>query len=268
MNPELMRYLLMMAPDGGGDGGEGGGDTGGDTGGDPAFTDGEPAGEGAGEGEEGGSEGDPGSPTDPPKILSQASDANKSRKDLFAMKKLDDYIAEIDRLKSATRFPGDDASPEEKETFMKEVYKQLGIPEDLSEYEVGENFAKKAAELKLTKDQAKAVADMIDNATSDAYQEIKATAVETEKSLKQEWGKEYKAKIANMGKAIDIISDVVPDIKDFLRTTKAGNSPQMIKALEYIGSIFSEDGIPLGQGKGGLIDDREAMLREAYPTMF
>lgn len=258
----IERLRFLYAPDdGGNDGGNDGVES--DLPGtpDPAVAE-----DGGSEiGETGGNDEGNYKPSDAPKILAQAKNENKTREDLFSYKTLDDYIAAIDELKGKTYIPGEEASEEEVAAYKKAI----GAPETAEDYtDISEDFAKVAFEMNLTNEQASTMAKHLDSRLNQLQNTIKASSLETEKMLKEEWGKNYTKNIEHMKKAIDLTTDQVPELKERLRKTGAGNDPVIVKAFAYLGSLFSEEGIPLGESSGGVIDDEEAKLRSAYPSMF
>jgi len=194
-----------------------------------------------------------------PPWLAQASKQYQDREDLYDFEKIDNLIAERDRLaEKAEKIP---EPPEEYEYKLNEG----------DDKEATEKFVEEAKEKGLTQDQFDFMMEKVNERSKFISGEIQRTltegyTVETASDLFQrEWGKDYEKNFSDMRRGLKVMGSKFGDI---LNKTGLGNNPNVVRALTDLGSKFSEDMTPLSESEGGEINDEVAKLKERYPSMF
>lgn len=187
-------------------------------------------------------------------VVSTYFETDKARKDLEGT---------VNTYKTKTYVPGEGATPEEVSAYKKAI----GAGEKPEEYEVELNdpaqkefFAKSAAELGLTKSQAKEFSKKYSEFLSkNAPNPDQEAAVVTE-ALKKEWGSDFEANKANISAT-------------FLKFVSADEAPKLLEKYGndvVINRIFAKIGSELRSLK--IIGDsstRETKKREGfyYPSL-
>jgi len=194
--------------------------------------------------EEGGEEG-----VTPAAWQAQAKGENKTRKDLAEFPTINDLIEAYDNLRESTA---------------------SAAPEDPSEYGLSDEVqAKRFQELGLSKEAATEVSKEIETRVKEAQKDFfgkyggnKDTA---EKWIRETFGKEHVDKKNDMLRALNLAD---ADFNELITKTPIGNNPTVLKYLQYVGSLFGEDNVPLPSNEGGVIDEDEAKMRRMYPSMY
>jgi len=121
---------------------------------------------------------------------------------------------------------------------------EFEFPEEFNAHEQHLNdFKKLALETKLTPEQYQAIMKFeVERETALAQNmkaDIEKTQQETEKKLKEDWGNNYEKNLETAKKVMLKFAD--DEFKQFVRDTRFGDNPQVIKFLAQIGESFSED---------------------------
>jgi len=200
---------------------------------------------------EGGSEGgnEEGGEVSPAAWQGQAKGKNKTRADLAKFSTINDLIEAYDKLKESSA---------------------NAAPEDPSEYGLSdEDQAKHFQELGLSKEAATEISKEIETRVKDAKKDFfgkyggdKNTA---EKWIRETYGKDHMDKKNDMLRALNLAD---ADFNELITKTPIGNNPTVLKYLQYVGSLFGEDNVPLPSNEGGVIDEDEAKMRRMYPSMY
>ena len=137
-----------------------------------------------------------------------------------------------------------------------EVYNKLGRPETADKYQVDipndyktyipeqnlNEFKNVAHKIGLNNEQVKALVDYQINTINYEMEnqpaQIEASRVESEKTLKEEWGYNYDKNVAKAKRALQVYGD--PEIME-LMNTEAGNHPAVIKMFARLGEDVTED---------------------------
>ena len=137
-----------------------------------------------------------------------------------------------------------------------EVYNKLGRPETADKYEVSipndyqsyipeqnlNEFKNVAHKIGLNNEQVKALVDYQINTINYEMEnqpaQIEASRIESEKTLKEEWGYNYDKNVSKAKRALQVYGD--PEIME-LMNTEAGNHPAVIKMFARLGEDVTED---------------------------
>lgn len=185
----------------------------------------------------------------------------KSYKDINGL--LSSHIALEKKMGSAVNVPGPEATDEERNTF----YSKMGRPESADKYTfnakeitekalgkdfpVNEPFIQAAKsefhKLGLTDSQARGLVEMY---TAQQKLAIDGMSSEVEKgvgALKSEWGHAYDSNVALCERAVNALSEDVPELKDFFADPRNGSNPALLKLFTFLGKAMGEDTARTGQ---------------------
>ena len=167
------------------------------------------------------------------------------------------------------------------------VYKKLGLPEKVEDYQVkfkegvslDENFAKSFAEQAykagVLPKQAQALADWISeiNVTAETkvQEEIKKNFEKSVSELKQEWGNSFDLQLARANKFVNELGS--PELVKFLSTSGLGADKNLVKMFAKAGEqLFAEHKFVEGQGGPGAMSpdeiNKEIRKLQADPAYF
>tara|TARA_R100000458_G_C8247667_1_gene225208 strand:- start:452 stop:1330 length:879 start_codon:yes stop_codon:yes gene_type:complete len=174
-------------------------------------------------------------------------------------------FTEIDALAksyiNATKMIGQDkiAIPTNNSTqeAWDEAYNKLGRPESAAKYdlklnseivEMDENqiksFAEQSHKLGLNNKQAQGILEFYKNNMESSAQQskidIETSQAQAEQHLRQEWGRDYEAKVKQAGA---LAKANIPGVLDLVLQdgTRIGDNSEFIKGFSKIASMFAED---------------------------
>lgn len=159
------------------------------------------------------------------------------------------------KIGSMASIPGKESKPEE----IAEFYQKLGVPEkpegyDLKKHEglaySDENLAEYrefAHKLHLTKEQAAAMFDMVNERAAKELQDFAAkkqreseeAVAGCESTLKQEWGASFDKNLATTRRGLAAYAD--KDLMNDAAATGMGNSPAFLRLFFRLGQLTQED---------------------------
>jgi len=144
---------------------------------------------------------------------------------------------------------------EDKEAWEK-LYKSLGRPDSPDGYKLSDvefpegakysdddikGFVSKAHELGLTQEQLDGLYKWNSEIVSSKFRSLdeqkSESAVNSENSLRKEWGNSYETNVSNARKVIETFAD--ENEREIL--IQNGNDPRLVKFLSKIGKTLSED---------------------------
>jgi hypothetical protein len=167
-----------------------------------------------------------------------------------------EYLAELARQEDRIGLPGENATDEE----ITEFFRNIGIPEDMAEYEaelkdyqppegieVDQDFLKEAMEqayeLHMYPHQFKEIVNWYYNRLSNQVQEIKTqqlrAAENAREQLQKEWGKDYRRNSSIVSKALEALGG--DELLDWAEEAGVANDTVFIKMIYTIGKNLSED---------------------------
>tara|TARA_R100001594_G_scaffold723_6_gene2865 strand:- start:2047 stop:2928 length:882 start_codon:yes stop_codon:yes gene_type:complete len=138
-----------------------------------------------------------------------------------------------------------------------EAYNKLGRPESATKYDLKLNseivamdenqiqsFAEQSHKLGLNNKQAQGILEFYKNNMENSAQQskidIETSHAQAEQHLRQEWGRDYDAKVKQ---AAAVAKANMPGVLDLILQdgTRVGDNPEIIKGFSKIASMFSED---------------------------
>jgi len=174
----------------------------------------------------------------------------------------------------AVVLPDEDAGKEQWDAF----YAAVGRPEAPEGYELpadtdlAEKFRQAAYEAGLTPSQAKGLAEWFDATTREqveaATQQIASETEAVKAQLKQEWGAEFDANLANIRRfGAKYGKD---DIQEAFQNPAIGNNPALIRLIAKAGADLAPDSLVEGTPTSDAVEDRGHFvypwMREKYPV--
>jgi len=190
-----------------------------------------------------------------------------------------EFIGEMrkrgEAAEGSVKVPGDDASAEEWDSFMRAV----GKPENPDGYELSgadestlSEFKTMAHEAGLTKKQASALFERYMKLATSQREAIQKRMVEqkeqVETKLKEEWGKDYDANINAMQRFAKKFGS--PEAAKAIAELGIGNNETLIKMFVNAGKALSndtlEDGTPVKSNNEPRGTLTYPWMREAYPV--
>jgi len=175
-------------------------------------------------------------------------------------------FTEIDALAksyiNATRMIGQDKisvpNKNSTEEVWEEAYTKLGRPETPDQYNLNiksdvvqmddsavKSFAEQSHKLGLNNKQAEGILDFYKNNMEGIAQQAKidteTAQAQTEQELRQEWGRDFDAKVKQAGAIAK--ANINPEVLDMTLSngTRLGDHPEIIKGFAKIASMMSED---------------------------
>lgn len=147
---------------------------------------------------------------------------------------------------------GRPGKPEEYE------WPKIQLPEGFSLNPEGvKAFAAKAHELGLSKAQAGALYEFYAGTQAKAFEQMvkqsNEEAANTEKALRETWGKDYDTKMQRINRIVAALGGEKDDVEALAQAY--GTNPKMIKFLGTIADRMSDDSIGDGKPKPGLTKD-------------
>lgn len=177
-----------------------------------------------------------------------------------------------ERTQNALVKPGEDATPEQVDEF----WKALGRPDSAEGYELSvdeqdgfdaealEGFKQKAHEINLLPQQAQALIDWFKEESAAAAYNPEQARADAEEELRQAWpGEQFTKEMAHVRRALLAYND--DGFMEYLDTSGAGNHPELLKHLAWVGHQLTAGGF--APGKGAQPDSGQRMLRDMYPSM-
>jgi len=239
-----------------GDGGDGDGDgasgkEGGDEGDGASGDTGDKSGASDGDsGEDGNDGGDGSGDIKPAAWQAQGKGEIKTRKDLAEFETISDLVAAYDVLKE-------------------KVSKNPQVPSDAGEYGIDEELGKEFLNLGIDKASAKGLSEFIakreESAKSELFNLYAGTKKDADLWIRETYGKDHVKAKADMNRALEFAP---PETYKLITTTAVGNNTALLSFLQKVGSMFAEDGFPLSEAQGGMVDEETAKLQRLYPSMF
>lgn len=185
------------------------------------------------------------------------------------------YVEAQKLIGGSIRIPKPDASPEEKQKWLNDIYNKLGRPEKPEQYKIpevdgikwNEEQLKPALEtfhkLGFTAEQAEGVLKLYAQVLGQNVENARKRHNSAVETLKKEWGNNYDRKVVVAQRVINQFGG--EELKKFLDDSGAGDNPHLVKALAEIGEILAEDGFISGRvegemSKADIMKKMEAML--------
>lgn len=190
------------------------------------------------------------------------------------------YVHAQKELGGRIRIPGEDASPEARDSFFKQLenvagvaridaedksdlYNKLGRPETAEGYKVDtpegleldsnrlSQYAEVAHKAGLSNSQFN---ELVQMQITEAQQELEAmenSRVSGENKLKEVWGQDYENRLASAQAAAKVYSDKYPEAMQELLQSPAANNPAVLAMFSELHKSLQESGAvnPASQGQ-------------------
>jgi len=164
------------------------------------------------------------------------------------------FLEQRSKMGGMISIPHDGSTSEERSGF----YQKIGAPDTAEGYALPEGVDDRTASvLKELRSSA-----LEDGVTVKAWERLvskvstslkvpedhegKVAALEA--AARDEFGVEYDAVVVKSERVIEALKEDIPELGDFLKENGNGNNPIVLKLMQKVSSLVSDDNIPAGSG--------------------